>query len=56
MVRGFKTFKCNKCGEIFKDLDVEWCASALSAPVKCPKCGNMTNDTPSIIDRLKEIF
>lgn len=56
MIRGTKTFKCKKCGHIFKSLDIEWNASILSAPVECPKCGNMTNDTPSIIDIIKKCF
>lgn len=53
MVRGFKIFKCEKCGEVFKGIDMEWNATAFSAPVPCPNCGNMTNNTASIIDRIK---
>lgn len=56
MIRGTKTFKCKKCGHIFEGPDIEWNATIFSAPVKCPKCGNMTNDTPSIIDNIKRLF
>lgn len=49
-------FKCEKCGKIFMDLDIEWNATVLSAPVKCPKCGNMTNNTPSLWDLIRNHF
>lgn len=56
MIRGTKTFKCDKCGHVFKALDVECNATILSTPVECPKCGNMTNKDASIVDKFKSIF
>jgi len=41
MLRGITRFKCDNCGKKFIGLDFEWCATALTAPVKCPKCGSM---------------
>lgn len=41
MVRGITRFKCNGCGNKFKGLDIEWNATVYTAPVRCPKCGNM---------------
>ncbi len=32
------TVTCPHCGKRFKALDVEWHATALSAPVTCPFC------------------
>lgn len=56
MLRGTKTFKCEKCGHIFEGPDIEQNATIVSAPVRCPKCGNMTNNTPGVIDKIKNIF
>lgn len=39
MIRGITTFKCEKCGHTFVGPDIEWHASAATAPLKCPKCG-----------------
>lgn len=39
MVRGYRTFFCTNCYTRFKALDVEWMATAASAPVVCPCCG-----------------
>ena len=41
MVRGITRFKCNECGNKFMGLDMEWNATAYTAPVCCPKCGSM---------------
>ena len=38
MLRGKILFKCTQCSEKFKAPDVEYMASALSMPKKCPKC------------------
>lgn len=38
MIRGMKLFYCSKCGKRFMGMDVEWCASILSAPLQCPQC------------------
>lgn len=40
MIRGTKRFLCDKCGNIFSDLDIEYMATALSVPRKCPRCGS----------------
>ena len=40
MIRGTKTFVCDDCGHKFKGMDIEWCATALSQPLKCPNCGS----------------
>lgn len=39
MVRGYIWFRCPKCGNIFKDLDIEDSATIYSVPMPCPKCG-----------------
>ncbi len=41
MLRGFCKFTCDDCGNKFVGMDCEWCATAYTAPVKCPKCGSM---------------
>lgn len=38
MIRGFTRFKCNECSKKFWGLDVEWRATALTAPLQCPQC------------------
>ncbi len=40
MLRGITTFVCDNCGHKFKGLDIEWNATALSQPLKCPNCGS----------------
>lgn len=40
MVRGIATFKCPKCGKVFEGPDMEWNATALTAPLPCPECGH----------------
>lgn len=39
MLRGIVTCKCAYCGAEFNALDIEWNATAKSAPVRCPECG-----------------
>jgi len=41
MLRGKTTFRCTQCQNIFRDLDIEYCATVFSAPVKCPQCGSI---------------
>ena len=41
MVFGTTQFKCDECGNKFEGLAMEYCASAITAPVPCPKCGSM---------------
>jgi DNA-directed RNA polymerase subunit RPC12/RpoP len=40
MIRGRKTFICRDCGNSFEHLDIEWRATVLSQPAKCPQCGS----------------
>ena len=41
MIRGFKLMKCTECGKRFWGPDIELGASALSQPIRCPKCGSI---------------
>lgn len=41
MYRGLTLFHCTQCGNDFKSHDIEYCASALSVPQRCPKCGSL---------------
>lgn len=38
MIRGITRFKCNECSKKFWGLDVEWRATAFTAPLQCPQC------------------
>ena len=40
MFRGMTNFVCDNCGHKFKGMDIEWRATALSQPLKCPNCGS----------------
>ena len=41
MYRGLTFFHCTQCGNDFKSHDIEYCASALSVPQRCPICGSV---------------
>lgn len=41
MIRGKILFKCTDCGKLFQGLDIEYCATSLSVPQECPKCGSL---------------
>ena len=41
MYRGLTIFTCANCGHQFKSHDIEYCASSLSVPQRCPKCGSI---------------
>ena len=41
MLRGITTFKCDNCGNTFKDFDFEYQATVFTQPMRCPKCGSM---------------
>ena len=41
MYRGLTLFHCTQCGNDFKSHDIEYCATALSVPQRCPKCGSV---------------
>ena len=38
MLRGRTLFVCDECSNHFSGLDIEYQATVLSAPVRCPKC------------------
>lgn len=40
MIRGKALFYCSNCKHRFIGLDIEYGASAFSAPFECPKCGS----------------
>lgn len=40
MFRGMTNFVCDNCGHKFKGMDIEWRATVLSQPMKCPNCGS----------------
>lgn len=41
MIRGTTIFRCTKCNNIFFSADAEYCATILSAPMPCPRCGSI---------------
>ena len=41
MIRGITLMKCTECGKRFWGPDIELGASALSQPLRCPKCGSI---------------
>ena len=40
MFRGVKLFKCDNCKKVTIALELELGSTALSQPIKCPKCGS----------------
>lgn len=40
MYRGITKFYCSKCGHLFDAPDIEYMATILSCPQKCPQCGS----------------
>lgn len=52
MIRGTITFICDNCHERFEALDIEYQASALSAPMQCPKCGSWHTMPYNFFDKL----
>ena len=49
MVRGTTFFKCTKCGKHFMAPDIEYGATSLSAPQKCPECGSIRTRPSRIV-------
>lgn len=39
MIRGTIAFRCSKCNKTFTAPDAEYCATILSTPMPCPRCG-----------------
>ena len=56
MIRGIKTFVCDNCGHKFKGMDIEWCATVLSEPMKCPICGSYHTCPDSFLGLNKRIY
>lgn len=64
MYRGETTFRCPKCGKVFKGPDFEWSATTFTAPQPCPKCGteskaiknSLTGGLGWLIDEVKSWF
>lgn len=56
MIRGTRTFVCDDCGHKFKGMDIEWCATALSQPLKCPNCGSYHTCPDSFLGLNKIIY
>lgn len=54
MFRGIITFKCDNCGNTFKDFDFEYLATVLTQPRRCPKCGSMHTMPKSIFSFLNK--
>jgi DNA-directed RNA polymerase subunit RPC12/RpoP len=40
MLRGTRLFVCDNCGHKFKGMDIEWNATVMSQPQRCPECGS----------------
>lgn len=41
MYRGLTTFVCTHCGHLFKSHNIEYKATWLSVPQRCPQCGSV---------------
>lgn len=54
MLRGTTKFVCDNCGNKFVSLDVEYMATTLSAPIKCPQCGSYHTMPGGIFSRLQK--
>ena len=56
MFRGMKTFVCDNCGHKFEGMDIEWRATFLSQPMKCPNCGSYHTCPGSFLGLNKRIY
>lgn len=56
MLRGITTFVCNDCGCKFKGMDIEWNATVVSAPVRCPHCGGFHTCSAGHTGLLKKLY
>ncbi len=57
MLRGYRTFKCPKCGHKFVGPDMELRATVDTMPLSCPKCGHgKCLPSTSIVDAIKDCF
>ena len=56
MLRGITTFVCDNCGNKFKGMDIEWMATILSQPMKCPQCGSYHTRPSSLFGLNKSVY
>lgn len=56
MLRGMTTFVCDNCGHKFKAPDIEWQATAMSQPMKCPQCGSWHTRPASLLGMNKPVY
>lgn len=56
MLRGITTFVCDNCGNKFKGMDIEWMATALSQPLKCPQCGSFHTRPSSLFGANRSVY
>lgn len=54
MHRGTINFVCEECGNRFMDLDLEFMATNLSIPRKCPQCGSFHTMPSGIFSSLRK--
>ena len=55
MLRGLYKYVCKDCGHKFIGADIELNATAVSVPVKCPKCGSVNTSSTGLPYPLCEI-
>ena len=56
MLRGTTIFTCDKCGNKFRGLDIEYNCTIFPAPQKCPNCGSVHTMPSSSIKSLREVY
>lgn len=56
MFRGMTTFVCDNCGHRFKGMDIEWNATILTQPQKCPECGSWHTRPSSLFGFNKSVY
>ena len=54
MMRGTTLFICTECGHKFKAADIEYLATSLSVPQKCPHCNGIRTRPVSIIGKMMD--
>lgn len=54
MIRGTRKFFCDKCGNVFSAPDVEFMATTLSVPMRCPKCASYHTMPIGLLSMLKK--
>ena len=56
MFRGMTNFVCDNCGHKFEGMDIEWRATVLSQPMKCPNCGSYHTCPGSFLGLNKSVY